>query len=144
VSRADVAALVAAVTDAWADDPDSDVVWAGDHEGRRGVRMRQTVRDFTTVWFVVGDRTVSIEAYVLPAPPSNRSEVFRQCLVRNAATRRVHFALDADASIVLVGRIPVQEVGPTELELVLGEVYELVEVGFPPLVRAAFGREKKA
>jgi hypothetical protein len=135
--------LVASITDAWADDPDSDVVWAGDHEGRRGVRMRQTVRDSTTVWFGVGDRTLAIEAYVLPAPSSNRDEVFRQCLVRNAATRRVHFAVDADGGIVLVGRIPVEEVGRTELELVLGEVYELVEVAFRPLVRAAFAREKK-
>jgi hypothetical protein len=135
--------LVVAITDGWADDPDSDVVWAGDHEGRRGVRMRQTVRDFTTVWFGVGERTLAIEAYVLAAPPSNRDEVFRQCLARNAATRRVHFALDGDGGIVLVGRIPVDEVGTTELELVLGEVYELIEVAFPPLVRAAFGREKK-
>lgn len=138
-----VAALVEAVADRWAGDPDGDVVWSGDHEGRRGVRMRQTVRDFTTVWFAVGERFVSVEAYVLPSPPSGREEVFRQCLVRNASTRRMRFALDADGDVVLVGRIPVSEVDAEALDLVLGEIYELVEVSFRPLVRAAFPREKK-
>jgi hypothetical protein len=135
--------LLVAVTDAWMSDPESDVVWAGDHDGRRGVRMCQTVRDFTTVWFECGERTLSVEAYVLPLPPTNREEVFRQCLVRNAATRRLHFAVDRDDGIVLVGRVPVGEVDAAELELVLGEVYDTVEVAFRPLARAAFGRENK-
>lgn len=139
-----VADLVAEVTDAWAADPDSDVVWAGDHEGRRGVRMRQTVRDFTTVWFAVGDRTVTVEAYVLPSPPAAREEVFRQCLARNAGTRRVAFALDREGDVVLTGKIPVEGVSSHELELTLGEVYDLVEVAFRPMVRIAFAREKEA
>jgi hypothetical protein len=44
---------------------------------------------------------------------------------------------------VLVGRIPVSEADAEALDLVLGEIYELVEVSFRPLVRAAFSREKK-
>jgi len=138
----DVAGLVVAVTDRWRDDPESDVVWAGDHEGRRGVRMRQTVRDFTTVWFIVGDRTLAIEAYVLPAPPFHREEVFRQALARNGATRRIHFALDRQGDLVLRARVPVDEVTDHELELLLGEVYDLIEVAFPGLAAAAFTREK--
>lgn len=134
--------LVGAVTDAWAADADGDVVWAGDHEGRRGVRMRQTVRDFTTVWFGVGDRWLTVEAYVLPGPPFNRELVFRQALVRSYSTRRMHFALDPDGDLVLTGRVPVEEVTGEELELILGEVYETVEVAFKPLVRLAFSREK--
>lgn len=143
MSSNEVARLLERVTQAWVDDPDGDVVWAGDHEGRRGVRMRQTVRDFTTVWFTTGERTVAIEAYVLPAPPHRREEVYRQVLARNAGTRRVHFALDADGDLVLVGRIPVNEASELELELALGEVYALVEVSFRALVAAAFGREKE-
>ncbi len=134
--------ILAAVTTAWVDDPESDVVWAGDHEGRRGVRMRQTVRDFTTVWFELGDRTLGIEAGVLPEPAFHHLEVYRQCLRRNIATRRLHFAVDRDGEVVLVGRIPVAEVTPHELELVLGEVWDLVEVAFPLLVRLAFTRAR--
>lgn len=136
-------ALVDRVTQGWLDDPESDVVWAGDHEGRRGVRMRQTVRDFTTVWFDVGDRTVAVEAYVLPAPRFSKDEVYRQALVRNSGTRRIHFALDRLGDLVLVGRIPVDELTVEELELTLGEIYELVEVSFRGFVAAGFAREKE-
>jgi hypothetical protein len=136
--------LVATVTERWLADPDSDVVWCGDHEGRRGVRMRQTVRDLTTVWFDVGARTVRLEAYVLPKPLGSGAEVYRQALVRNVGTRRIHFALDRLGDLVLVGRIPVGEVSEEELELALGEVYELIEVSFPGLVTAGIGRETKA
>lgn len=139
----DVARLLAEVTDGWVADPDGAVVWAGDSEGRRGVRMRQQVREMTTVWFAVGDRTVRVEAYVLPAPPHNAAEVYRQCLVRNAATRRMAFALDRFGDVVLVGRIPVEEVTAHELEVTLGEVYDLIEVAFRGLVTAGFEREKK-
>jgi len=131
------------VTAAWVADPEGDVVWAGDHEGRRGVRMRQTVRDFTTVWFEARQRTVAIEAYVLPAPRRRSDEVYRQALSRNTGRRRVHFALDRLGDLVLVGRIPLSEVSESELELVLGEVYEMVEVSFRGLAAAAFGREKE-
>jgi hypothetical protein len=136
-------ALVDRVAGGWLDDPESDVVWAGDHEGRSGVRMRQTVRDFTTVWFDVGDRTVAIEAYVLPAPRFRRDEVYRQALARNAGSRRLHFALDRLGDLVLVGRIPIDELSEGELELALGEVYELIEVSFRGLVAAGFAREKE-
>jgi hypothetical protein len=135
--------LLVRITEGWVSDSESDVVWSGDFEGRRGVRMRQQVRDFTTVWFVVGQRTIAVEAYVLPSPPARREEVFRQCLVRNAGVRRIHFALDRDGDIVLVGRIPLAEVDEQELELALGEVYELVERSFRSLVRTAFAREKE-
>lgn len=133
--------LVETVTDGWAADPDGDVVWAGDHEGRRGVRMRQSARDFTTVWFSTGERTVTVEAFVLPVPPHARSEVFRQALVRNAGTRRIHFALDRHGDLVLTGRIPLAELDAAEMETTLGEVYELVDVSFPLMVRS-LRREK--
>lgn len=139
----DAARLVERVTEGWLEDPESAVVWAGYHEGRRGLRMRQEVRDMTTVWFEVGQRTVMIEAYVLPKPPQQADEVYRQALTRNAGTRRMAFALDRLGDLVIVGKIPLDHLSEEELELAVGEVYDLVEVAFPGLVRAAFAREKK-
>lgn len=139
----EAAQLVEEITNAWLADPESSVVWAGDHEGRRGVRMRQEVRDMTTVWFTVGQRTVGIEAYVLPKPPENAAEAYRIALARNSMTRRMAFALDRLGDLVIVGKIPLEHLSDKELELALGEVYDLVETSFRPLVAAAFGREKK-
>ena len=145
MNEEEVRALVAEVTARWAGDPDSGVVWAGDHEGRRGVRLRQRGRDFTTVWFGVGQRTLAVEAYVLSVPaPGRREEVLRQCLARNLAFRRLHFALDRHGEVLLVGRVPVGEVTEEELELVLGEAHEAIALALPALLAASRESAPKA
>ncbi len=143
MTREDALALLAAVTARWVADPESDVVHAEVVEDRWAVRIRQRVRDYTTVWFDVGTRSVRWEAYVLPAPARQREEVYRQCLVRNAATWRVHFAVDAHGEIVLRGRLALAALSERELEHVLAEIYDLVEVSFPALLRTAFPTREK-
>jgi len=128
--------LLERVAAGWLADPESDVEWVGEVDGRLVVRMRQTVRDVTAVWFEIGERTLGIEAYVLSLPPEVPAELLRQALVRNHSTRRIHFALDPRNDLVLVGRIPLGEVSSHELELVLGEVYGLVERSLPAMTRA--------
>ena len=44
--------------------------------------------------------------------------------------------------MILVGRIALEHASEDELDLLLGEFYEMVEVAFAPLIRAGFGREK--
>jgi hypothetical protein len=141
-----VRGLLEETTTRWIDDAGSDVVWGGEHEGRWGVRMRQQVRDFTTVWFDVGDRTLGYEAFVIGPPPGDREEVYRQCLVRNQRGWRVHFALDAEGGVYLRGRAPLDSIDAGELDAILGAVYEAVEGCFRALVRAGSApeREKKA
>jgi hypothetical protein len=142
VSGTGVRCLVDRVTALWAADPGSGVVWAGDHEGRRGVRLQQRGRDFTTIWFGVGERTLVVEAYAFSAPPpGEREEAFRQCLARNLSGRRLHFALDRHGDLLLVGRVPLREVDEAELELLLGEAHEAIALALPALIAAARGRE---
>ncbi len=91
----------------WVADPDSDVVYAEKVEGRLAVRMRQQVREATTVWFWVGDRSLIAEAYVIPAPASAEA-AYRQALVRNGRSFRVNFALDHEGALVLRARMPLE------------------------------------
>ncbi|MGB7861550.1 MAG: YbjN domain-containing protein [Acidimicrobiia bacterium] len=126
----------------WLDDPDSSVEYAEELEGRWAVRMLQDARDATTVWFEPGERSLRFEAYVVPAP-SEPAEVHRQALVRNNKTWRVFFAVDSEGAIVLRGRLANDRVTLIELDLVLGEIFDLVEVAFRPMIRSGFpGREK--
>ena len=143
MSPADAGSLIAAIGASWVEDAESDVVWAGEFEGRFGVRMAQQVRDFTTVWFEVGERTLGYEAYVLPNSPGDVAEVHRQCLIRNQSSWRVHFAVDKDGDVFLRGRIPLADVTTETLDEVLGAIYEQVEVSFRGLVRAGFERREK-
>lgn len=142
MSAAEVRRLVDRVTARWAPDAGGGVVWAGDHEGRRGVRLEQRGRDFTTLWLGIGERTLAVEAYVFSAPPpGEREEAFRQCLARNLSGRRLHFALDRHGDLLLVGRVPLAEVSEGELELLLGEAHEAIALVLPALIAAARGRE---
>lgn len=130
--------LLRSVSQAWVDDESSDVVFAGEHEGRLAVRVAQEARDFTTIWFDVGDLTVGYEAYVLPNPPHGRLEVYRQLLRRNERLWRVHFATDKEGDVFLFGRVTLDELSPKILDEVLGAIYEAVELSFRALVEAGF------
>jgi len=127
----------------WLDDTESSVEYAEEVEGRWAVRMRQEARDATTVWWDVGERSLSFEAYVLPPPPSP-GEVHRQALLRNARAWRCFFALDSEGAIVLRGRLARDRVSLEELDRVLGEVFEMIEVAFRPMIRAGFSAREKS
>jgi hypothetical protein len=122
-------------------DADSDVVSAEEFEGRWAVRMTQQVRDFTTVWFDVGERTVGFEAFVLPNPPAGHREVYRQLLTRNHRLWRGHFSIDKDGDMFVVGRVSLEEWSARALDEVLGAVYEAVELSFGALLRAGFAKD---
>lgn len=127
----------------WLGDPGSTVEYSEELEGRIAVRMRQQARDATTVWFEVGERSLKFEAYFMPAPPSP-DEVHRQALVRNMGSWRVFFAVDSEGALVLRGRLGSQQVTLEELDFVLGEIYEMVEVAFHPMIRVGFGGREKS
>ena len=122
---------------AWLDDAESDVEYAELVEGRWAVRMRQQTRDATTVWFDVGQRSLSYEAYVLPVPEGSTG-VYHEALTRNARGWRAYFALDSEGGLVLRGRLAAEAVTMAELDLVLGEIYDMVEMSFRSLVHRAF------
>jgi hypothetical protein len=125
--------LTARIT-AWLDDPESDVEYAEELEGRWAVRMRQLTRDATTVWFHPQERSLLYEAYILPLP-DGPAALYRQALARNGQAWRAFFALDGEGGLVLRGRLPASRVTHEELDLVLGEIYEMVEISFRPLLR---------
>jgi hypothetical protein len=150
-SRPEAKAVLEATFRRWLEDPESDVVHVEqvNESGlepsirRWAVRMRQTVRDATTVWWEIGQRSLRCEAYVLPASERDPSEVYRQCLIRNATAWRVHFAVDREGAVVLRGRLLLTQVTAEELDLLLGEIYETIEVSFRPMLEAWLARPER-
>ena len=130
--------LLRGVTIGWAEDPDSDVVWAGEHEGRWGIRMAQQTRDFTSVWFDVGEITIGFAGYLLPPPRYNEAAVFEQCLKRNHRSWPAYIAADDRGELYIRGRIPVANVTAEDIETAVGAVYQLVELAFRPLLALGY------
>ena len=126
----------------WLADPEGDVVYAEQVGARWAVRMKQTVRDATTVWWDVGTYTISAEAYVLPALDDPVAAAYRLALGRNEGTWRAHFAVDAEGAFLIRGRLP-RHADFAEFDALLGEIYWLVETTFRPLIRLALGSREK-
>ncbi len=134
---------LAEIADRWLADPDSGVAGI-DHtrEGWVGVRIAQTVRDFTTIWFSVGELTVTHEAYLSPLPPSNRERVYELCLKRNAGVWLAHIAIDRHGDLVIRGQFPIADFSEEKLDEVIGTVYELVELTFRPIIELGFRSQR--
>lgn len=135
--------LIAATTADWVDDDESAAVWAGTHEGRLGLRMAQVSRDFTTVWFDVGDLTVATEAYLLPAPRLGHEEVYRQALRRNHDSWPAFMTMDVTGGLYVRTRTRLPGYSLQQLEETVGATYALVDLAFPGLVAAGFGGREK-
>jgi hypothetical protein len=130
--------LVVRATDAAASDPESDIVWSGIYEGRPGLRMRQTCREATTVWFTVGQHTVGFEAYLLPAPVHHAEAVYRHCLVRSHRSWPASIAIGPDGDLFILGRIPLDALSEQRLDEAVAAVYEVVEMSFPALLELGY------
>lgn len=122
----------------WIADEESSVEYAEQVDDQIAVRMRQDAREASTVWWSPGQRSLTAELFVIPEPQSNQDSVYRLALDRNRSTFRVHYALARDGGIVLRSRLANESVSVELLDLVLGELYDQVEMTFRPLVRMAF------
>ena len=132
-----------AVLQSWVNDPDNDAEWTGVHEGRIGLRVAQRVRDYTTIWFDVGQLTVGVEAFLLPTPPHNPAAVHEYCLSRNRTSWPAYIGRDPQGDLYVMARHPVATLDSNVIENLVGAVYETVELTFPTLLQIEFaGREK--
>ena len=102
------------------------------------VRLRGEDKDFTTIWLTLGQRTLSYETYVLPAPEENAEAVYEQALRRNMTMVGARFAIGDEDALYLVGELPLTAFDEAELDRVVGTVYAYVERTFRALLRVAF------
>jgi hypothetical protein len=102
------------------------------------VRMRGDDKEFTTVWFTLGQRMLRYETYVMPAPEENDAELYEQLLRRNDRLVGAHFSIGTEDAIFLRGEMPVGQVTLAEVDRVLGTLYSHVEQCFQALLRIGF------
>ncbi len=105
------------------------------------VRFGCEGRDAATVYVDLHQRSLRFELYFLPLPEdgARRSGVVEMLMRRNHALHGVHFSVGPDGDAYLMGRILLQHLDTTELDRMLGSVFEAVESWFPAAVRLAYG-----
>ena len=107
-------------------------------EHRWYVRMHGEEKEFTTVWFTLGQRTLQFETYVMPAPEENAEQLYEHVLRRNESLVGVHFSIGIEDAIFLRGELPLRMVDEDELDREVGTLYATVERIFHTIIRIGF------
>ena len=87
---------------------------------------------------VVGDHSLSINAFVIRNPDENKVAVFEYLLKKNAAMYSIAFAVNELGDIYLVGRLPLDAVNEREIDRLLGAVLQYADSSFNPLLELGF------
>jgi hypothetical protein len=87
---------------------------------------------------VIGDHSLSINAFVIRKVDENHQKVFEYLLRKNAGMYSIAFALNELGDIYLVGRLPLDAVNEQEIDRILGAVLQYADSSFNPLLELGF------
>ena len=91
---------------------------------------------------IVGERAVTISAFVIRKPEQNQAKVHEWILQKNSEITPqsgVAFALNQLGDIFLVGRLPSQNLTEVEIDRVLGAILQICDSSFNSLIELGFG-----
>lgn len=113
----------------------------------RGIQFVRTADSFSMVLagehkhtipaaIAVRSDGVRLESFFMRAPLENQEQTYRLLLSRNARSRAVWFAVDADGDVFLLGRA--SAVTEEELDRVVGELITTADAMFTPALSLGF------
>ena len=87
---------------------------------------------------IIGDHSLSINAFVIRKVDENQEKVYEYLLRKNAGMYSIAFALNELGDIYLVGRLPLDAVNEQEIDRILGAVLQYADSSFNPLLELGF------
>ncbi len=87
---------------------------------------------------IVGDHSLSINAFVIRKPDDNEAAVHAWCMAKNAGMYGIAFATNELGDIFLVGRLPLGAVTDREIDRLVGAVLQYSDSSFNPLLELGF------
>jgi hypothetical protein len=107
-------------------------------EGHFVVTLPGTRKLSTTCSLLIGDHTLSVNAFVVRHADENQEAVYRWLLERNTRLSGIAFAIDRLGDVFLVGRIPLSAVTEAEVDRLLGSVLDAADSSFNTLLTLGF------
>ena len=92
----------------------------------------------TNCALVVGDHSLSINAFVIRKPDTHEDAVHKWCMTKNASMYGIAFAINELGDIYLVGRLPLDAVNAQEIDRLIGSVLQYSDSSFNPLLELGF------
>jgi hypothetical protein len=92
----------------------------------------------TMTWLIVGTHSLHVEAFFCRQPDEAHDRFYRFLLERNGQLYGVHFALDPQGDVYLVGRLPLASVTADEVDRLLGCVLSYSDENFNQALSIGF------
>ncbi len=93
----------------------------------------------TMTWLVVGEHSLSVEAFFCRQPDENHEAFYRFLLERSGRMYGVHFTLDQTGDVYLTGRLPLSSVSAEDIDRLLGCVLSYSDDNFDAALELGFG-----
>ncbi|QLI99725.1 YbjN domain-containing protein [Streptomyces sp. NEAU-sy36] len=117
---------------------DAELEWERPEPGNYVVKLPGTRKLSTTVSFLVGRHSLSLNAFVVRHPDENEAGVHRWLLERNLKLYGVSYAVDRLGDVYVTARLPLAAVTPEEIDRLLGQVLEAADGAFNTLLELGF------
>lgn len=92
----------------------------------------------TVTSLVVGERDLSVSAFVIRNPDEAHEKVYRHLLLRNLKMPLLRYAIDASGDVYVVGQVPLAGVDDDLLDTLLGVVLDAADTPFNELLVLGF------
>ena len=110
----------------------------GRREGEFIVTLPGEKRLTTLCSLVVGERSLSISAFVVRNPDENHAAVYAYLLRRNLRLPGLAYGIDKSGDVYVTGRVPLQAVTEAYLDQVFGVVLDAADGAFNELLAMGF------
>ncbi|AEY90155.1 MULTISPECIES: YbjN domain-containing protein [Streptomyces] len=117
---------------------DAELEWESPEPGNYVVKLPGTRKLSTTVSFLVGRHSLSLNAFVIRHPDENEAGVHRWLLERNLKLYGVSYAVDHLGDVYVTARLPLAAVTPDGVDQLLGQVLEAADGAFNTLLELGF------
>ncbi|KAB1140564.1 YbjN domain-containing protein [Streptomyces luteolifulvus] len=116
----------------------AELEWESPAPGNYVVKLPGTRKLSTTVSFLVGRHSLSLNAFVIRHPDENESGVHRWLLERNLKLYGVSYAVDPLGDVYVTGKLSLAAVTADEIDRLLGQVLEAADGSFNTLLELGF------
>ena len=87
---------------------------------------------------IIGDHSLSINAFVIRKPDTHEDAVHKWCMAKKAQMYGIAFSINERGDIYLVGRLPLGAVNAQEIDRIIGSVLQYSDSSFNPLLELGF------
>jgi hypothetical protein len=102
------------------------------------VRIDGEAKQHFSAEYTLGQRTLVVESYFMPAPEENHQALFEHLLTRNKSMHPMHFVIGGEQAIYLRAQVDNRHVDAEMIDRLLAAVYDYTEQFFVPAMRMGY------